>query len=95
MHKALTIFIQLLPVISFCGTLALWADTRYMHKDMSDARHLELQIEFYDRQLTLWDRRIDKEGYSLNSEELREYELFEETIKRLKQQRLKILGFSE
>ncbi len=38
----------IVPVISMILTAGLWLDTRYMHKEMSDTRFIELQIRIVE-----------------------------------------------
>ena len=38
----------IVPVVSMIATGMLWLDTRYMHKEMSDTRFIELQIRIVE-----------------------------------------------
>lgn len=84
-----------LPILATVATFSLWVDTRYMHKTISDVRHIDLKIIILDRELKDWDRRMDKEGYILSPEEQREYDLFKSTIDFLSKERDKAVGLGQ
>ena len=51
--------IAILPLLALIGSFWLWLDTRYMHKEISDNRHLSLQIDVVNLQLMEFNRMID------------------------------------
>ena len=51
--------IAILPLLALIGSFWLWLDTRYMHKEISDNRHLSLQIDVVNLQLMEYNRIID------------------------------------
>lgn len=73
----------------------LYMDTRYMHKEMSDARHLDLQITLYEREMKFYERRIDQGGYNPTLEEKREYNMLLKSIEVLGAERNKIIGLDQ
>lgn len=90
--KYLKWFIDLLPVLALIGTGLLWIDSRYMYRNISDARHVEIQLQMYERELKRYERRVDNNGYIPSSEETREYDVLKQQVMLLTKQRNKIIG---
>jgi len=40
--------LAVVPLVAMIATGMLWLDTRYMHKEMSDTRFIELQIRIVE-----------------------------------------------
>lgn len=47
------------PVVSLIATSLMWMDTRYMHKEMSDTRFVELQIRIVEGHIRDYTRVRD------------------------------------
>ena len=82
--------IALLPVLALIGSFWLWLDTRYMHKEISDNRFIQLQIDVVSGQLTHYNRMID-DGTSLSAKEIQDYEMYKCRLQMLEQERSKKL----
>lgn len=86
--------LQVLPVIAMLGTLSLWVDTRYMHKEISDIRFVELQVRIIEGQLQMYNRIVDR-GDTLTLDEQWRYEMDTEQLKNLTTERNKMLGIGD
>ena len=82
------------PFISAIATAFMWADTRYMHKDISDTRFIELQIKIVEGHIRDYNRVLDSGG-QLNAEEQVKYELDKKQLMDLMAERNRILGIGE
>ena len=82
--------IAALPILALVGSFALWLDTRYMHREISDTRFIELQIRIVQGNVRSFNRRIDN-GEELNSQETLEFEMEKDQLKFLMNERNKIL----
>ncbi len=51
--------IATVPVIAMVATAIMWVDTRYMHKEISDTRFIELQIRIVEGHVRDYARIID------------------------------------
>lgn len=83
-----------LPLIGAIATGIMWIDTRYMHKEISDTRFIELQIKIIEGQLKHYNRMIDS-GQTLSSEDTIRYDLDKEQLKELIKERNRILGIGD
>jgi hypothetical protein len=54
--KTLTTLITILPLLALLGTGAMWVDTRYMHKQISDTRYIDLQIKIVQGHIREYER---------------------------------------
>jgi hypothetical protein len=79
------------PMIAFIGTAGLWLDTRYMHRDISDTRFIEIQIMVVEGHVRDFTRTLDAGGHLTPSEQAA-YELEKERLKMLIAERNRILG---
>lgn len=84
----------IVPILAFIGTLSLWVDTRYMHKELSDTRFIEIQMALVKRDLKDYERSIDF-GHIVTEEEKRIYELQKKQLENLTTERNKVLGLGE
>ncbi len=69
-------------------------DTRYMHKEMSDTRFIELQIRIVEGHVRDYNRIIDADG-TLSAEDQMKREMDMDQLKNLMMERNKILGIGD
>lgn len=86
--------IAVLPVLALIGSFGLWLDTRYMHKEISDNRFIQLQIDIVNGQLMDYNRMID-EGKALTAKELQDYEMYKFRLQMLEQERSRKLQIGD
>ena len=89
--------VALLPLFALIGSFWLWLDTRYMHKEISDNRHIRLQIDVVNLQLMEYNRRIDAGG-ELDAEDRQKFETLKFRLQLLEQkdqERLQLGGLPE
>ena len=82
--------IAIMPLIALLGSGWFWLDTRYMHKEISDTRFIELQIRIVQSNVRDYNRRIDA-GEDLNAQETLEYDMEKDQLKFLMNERNKVL----
>lgn len=68
----------------------MWVDTRYMHKEISDTRFIELQIKIVERNIKDFHRLMES-GVELSPSEQLELEMERDQLKFLTNERNKIL----
>ncbi len=88
--KFYTEFLRALPVLALLGTVVLWIDTRYMHREISDTRFLEIRIEMVSDNVQEYNRRIDA-GETLSAQEQLEFEMEKDQLRFLMNERNKLL----
>lgn len=88
--KFYTEFLRALPVLALLGTLVLWIDTRYMHREISDTRFLEIRIEIVRDNVQEYHRRIDA-GETLSAQEQLEFDMEKDQLRFLMNERNKLL----
>lgn len=86
---------NIFPLASACAVFILWVDARYMLRDMSDARFLDIRITMVEREVVRHERKVDKDGYVPTVQENREYSLLVTTLGALEKERNKVLGLQE
>ena len=79
------------PIIAFCGTAWMWLDTRYMHREISDTRYIELQMKIIEGHIRDYNR-IVAGGGTPSPDDVMNYELDLDQLKNLQQERNRILG---
>ena len=77
------------PVITLLVSAWLWFDTRYMHREISDTRFIELQIKIVQGHIRDY-HRLDEPS----PEDTTNYELDVDQLKNLQQERNRILGIA-
>ena len=82
--------IAALPLLALLGSFALWLDTRYMHREISDTRFIELQIKIVERTVQDYNRRIDA-GEVLNAQDQLDFEMEKAQLMFLMNERNKVL----
>ena len=82
---------KILPLITFFGLITLWVDTRYMHKEVSDIRYIELQMRVMNGQIKTY-KRMESAGGLISIEASWQHEMDVEQYKNLMKERNKLLG---
>ena len=82
---------ELAPLVAMIATGLMWIDTRYMHRQISDTRFIELQIKIIDGHLNEYNRILDSGG-TLTAAEQTKYEMNKHQLQNLTEERNKILG---
>lgn len=88
------VLLLLIPFFGSLATAAMWLDTRYMHRQISDSRYIETQIKIIEGQMRDYHRIMDSGGV-LSQEDMLKFELDKEQLKNLQKERNKILGIGE
>ena len=89
--KRYHLFVASIPLFAVAATALMWVDTRYMHQDIADIRHLETQIRLVEGHIRDYNRIINSGGQP-NADEVTQYEMDKEELKNLLNERNKILG---
>ena len=82
------------PVIAMCLTFFMWVDTRYMHKEISDGRFIELQIRIVQSAVDSHNKIIDAGG-TVSASDATKHELDMDQLKNLITERNKTLGIGD
>lgn len=82
------------PVVAMVATAIMWIDTRYMHKEISDTRFIELQIRIVQGHVRDYNRVIDNGGM-LSADDKFNHEMDKDQLKNLMLERNKILGIGD
>lgn len=83
-----------IPLVAVIATTIMWIDTRYMHREISDTRFIEMQLRLVQMQVRQYNTRI-KAGEVLTPEEQIQFDLDKDQLKLLLAERNKILGIGE
>jgi hypothetical protein len=82
-----------LPLLALIGSFWLWLDTRYMHvemgtqlKQISDGRHIQLQMDIIKLQLMDFNRRIDG-GHALTTQEQQDFDMLKFRLQLLEEEK--------
>lgn len=86
--------IAIVPIISAIATAFMWMDTRYMHKEISDTRFIELQIRIVQGHVKDHNRVVDSGGI-LSADDKFNHEMNKDQLKNLMLERNKILGIGD
>jgi hypothetical protein len=84
----------IVPVLATLGTFSMWIDTRYMHKEVSDIRFIELQRLLVETQVKMCSRDMDV-GIDLSPQDQIKCEMYLEQLKGLMLERNRILDIGE
>mgnify|MGYP001827460613 CR=1 FL=1 len=82
------------PIIAAAATLCLWVDTRYMHRNISDTRHIDTQIMVVQGHLRDYARIIDAGG-ELSTQDKINFDLDKIRLQHLTTERNKLLGIGD
>ncbi len=83
--------VAIVPVVAMIATGFMWMDTRYMHKEISDTRFIELQIRIVEGHIRDYNRIVDNNG-DLSADDIFENDMDVDQLKNLMAERNKILG---
>lgn len=86
--------IPLTPIIALIGSATLWWDSRYMHKEMSNARYIDQQIRVVQIELDVFYRFIDS-GATLTAKQQSRFDALKMEENNLKSERQKQLGIGD
>ena len=84
----------LAPLVAMLATAWFWLDTRYMHKEISDTRFIQLQLDIVSGQLMDYHRMIDN-GETLTAKEQQDYEMYKFRLQMQETERSKKLGIGD
>lgn len=82
-------FIKFLPVLALGVTMVMWVDTRYMHKQVSDIRYTNIQIQVLESQVSAY-HKIE----SPTAEETLEYERLKQRLAKHREEWDALLGIT-
>lgn len=91
LKKAVAIVLTVIPILSALWTTIIWIDTRYMHKEISDIRFVDVQLIVAQGHMRDYERMISK-GMIMTEEEKTEYDLEKQKYIYLTQERDKLMG---
>ena len=83
-----------LPLLAMLATGAMWMDTRYMHKEISDTRFIELQIRIVQAQVRAYHKMVQN-GERLTPEEQVQFDLDRDQLRFLMGERNRLLGLGD
>tara|TARA_B100000929_G_scaffold247489_1_gene206231 strand:- start:9111 stop:9398 length:288 start_codon:yes stop_codon:yes gene_type:complete len=90
--KNLTFFAStVIPILALIGTCIMWADTRYMHKEISDTRYLDLQIRIVQGHIRDYER-LKSSGAKLSLSDESTYDMDKKQLDHLLKERNRLLG---
>jgi len=79
------------PIVTFVATGWLWLDTRYMHREISDRRSVDIQIMIIQGHLRDYIRILDS-GIELSAQDELNYDLDKNRLQNLQNERNRLLG---
>lgn len=82
------------PIVTFCASAWLWLDARYMHRAISDTRHIDTQIMIVQGHLRDYTRILDTGG-TLSAHDQINFDLDKSRLQNLNTQRNKLLGIGD
>ena len=91
MPKVFNFIKVIVPVVAMVATAGMWIDTRYMHRDISNTRFIELQIRIVQGHIRDYTRIVDANGVITASDNV-QHEMDMDQLKNLMSERNKILG---
>ena len=89
--KITKVLIAVLPLLALAGTGAMWVDTRYIHKQISDTRYIDLQIKIVQGHIRDYERLKDS-GANLTSSDESNYNTNMTQLDHLLTERNRMLG---
>ena len=94
-HYVVAVVATIGPIITFCATMWLWLDTRYMHREISDRRSVDTQIMIIQGHLRDYTRIIDDKDRELSAHDKLSYDLDKTRLQNLQTERNRLLGIGE
>jgi len=92
--KLLFVVAVIIPLLATITTTAMWVDTRYMHKEISDTRFIDLQIKILEMGISEHENKVDS-GEPISVSATRNYQLNIKQMEDLMRERNKLLGIGE
>lgn len=89
--RAITALITVLPILAMLGTAGMWIDTRYMHRQISDTRYIDLQIKIVQGHIRDYERLQDS-GSLILAADRSNYETDMRQLDYLLRERNRMLG---
>ena len=87
-------FVNYGSLIALFVSAGFWVDSRYMHRDSSDFRHVETQMMILEGHMRDHHRWVSA-GNAVNHDEQLQYDMDKEQYKLLQKERNRILGIGE
>lgn len=92
--RSLLYIAAIMPILGVIGTAFLWLDTRYMHRQISDNRYIEMQILVLERSIEDYEDDLNA-GVKIKPEDKRDYQLEVAQLESLLRERNKLLGIGK
>lgn len=89
--KAIIAVCTILPLLSLIGQGVMYVDTRYMHKQISDTRYIDLQIMIIQGQIRDYERLKDS-GATITASDESVYETNMKQLDHLLKERQRMHG---
>lgn len=86
--------LAILPLVTAVATTAMWVDTRYMHKEISDTRYIDLQIKIIQAQIRNYEQRKDS-NQPMSTMDHTSYTLDMQQLNQLLIERNRLLGIGQ
>lgn len=90
-----------LPLLMMIGTAIMWVDTRYMHvemgakiKQISDGRHIQLQIDILKLRILEYNRIVDS-GVTLSAKQNEELGVLRFRLRLLEEEKKDSEGYGD
>ena len=85
--------LSILPLVALLSTSLMWVDTRYIHREISDTRFIDLQIKIIQGHVRDYERVKDSGANPTSSDESN-YKLDMQQLEYLMIERTKKLGLN-
>jgi len=79
------------PLLAMVATTAMWIDTRYMHREISERQYINLQYDMIEYHVRSYKKLIE-EGHDLTVDEEMDYEARQRQLEFLEDERNRIMG---
>ena len=94
-YKRLILFGPVLgTLVGMMITGALWLDTRYMHKEISDLRHIDTQMLLLEMRIEMYGK-IEEAGGTLSVNEKIKYDMYKDQLKEIMKVRQEIMDIGD
>ena len=86
--------LSVLPLIALLSTSLMWIDTRYLHRDISDTRYIDLQIKIVQGHTRDYERMKDS-GIKISANDESNYRIDMKQLEYLMVERNRTLGLDQ
>lgn len=86
--------LSVLPLVVLLSTSLMWVDTRYIHREISDTRYIDLQIKIVQGHVRDYERLKDAGG-NLTASDESNYRIDMKQLEYLMVERNKTLGLDQ